>query len=46
MREFGKIHSPRSRSVPNKINLNATTKELLDALRDDFSDIDNEHLRR
>lgn len=34
-REFGKIHSPRSRSVPNKFDLNATTTELLDALRDD-----------
>ncbi|XP_031616783.1 uncharacterized protein LOC116336792 [Contarinia nasturtii] len=37
-KKFGKIYSPRSRSVPNKFDLNATTKELLDALRDDSSD--------
>lgn len=35
-KEFGKTFTLRSRSVPNKIDLNATTKELLDALRDDF----------
>lgn len=38
-KEFGKTYNVRSRSVPNKFDLNATTKELLDALRDNsFSD--------
>lgn len=37
-REYGKSYSPRSRSVPNKFDLNTTTKELLDSLRDDLND--------
>lgn len=37
-KEFGKTYSPRSRSVPNKFDLNATTKDLLDALRDNLND--------
>lgn len=37
-REFGRTFSPRSRSVPNKFDLNATTKDLLDALQDDSND--------
>ncbi|XP_055311428.1 uncharacterized protein LOC129574073 [Sitodiplosis mosellana] len=45
-KRFGKLYSPRSRSVPNKINLNATTKELLEALQDDFSDLNSEDSRR
>lgn len=45
-KKFGKVYSPRSRSVPNKFDLNATTNELLEALRDDFSDIASTRLNR
>lgn len=38
-KEFCAINTPRSRSVPNKFDLNATTEELLDALRDDDTEI-------
>lgn len=41
MKKFGQAYSPRSHSVPNKFNLNTTTNELLEALRDDrHSDLD------
>lgn len=45
-KEFGKIYSPRSRSVPNKFDLNATTKDLLDALRDDLNDFTSTRTKR
>lgn len=39
-KEFGKTHNIRSQSVPKKFgNLNATTSELIEALRDDDSDV-------
>lgn len=45
-KKFGRIYSPRSRSVPNKFDLNATTNELLEALRYDFNDIASNRLSR
>lgn len=39
-KEFGRSYSVRSRSVPKKIgHLNETTSELIEALRDDDSDV-------
>lgn len=35
MKKYGQSYSPRSHSVPNKFDLNATTSELLEVLRDD-----------
>lgn len=40
-KEFGKTYNLRSRSVPKKLSgaLNATTRELIEALHDDDGDV-------